>query len=364
MSKSGEAPKSKMVKKAEDNKKKANRIIRYRTLMASGIGFIPFPILDAAGILSIQLWMISDLAKIYKVPFQKNIARSIIGSLLSNVGVVSVVKLIPGANLLGTGAVVASAGTATFALGKVFLQHFAQGGTLLSFDPVKSQAHFDKAYEESKVTVEELQQQEGSFKEADMQAISSVATLKKANSELMETIGNLEKQLKNSKRERAVAVAAAKAQSSVKKVVPARKAKKTKKKLGLMGWIWRILIFILLIGLLWFALYQFGYLGWGEDDPSMLNEEPPTNIPVDGGASTTNYDDDANAAYTDTASYNNTDTSGFQSAVDSMYNSEINNSTNAGDSSSTDGSTGSLTPTTPNEPASAGDTTNSSTLAN
>ena len=255
-----------------ENKNKANRIIRFRTLMASGVGFIPFPILDMAGILSIQLWMIRDISKVYDVPFKKNVAKSIIGTLLGNVGTVGIVKFIPGINILGGGAVAVSAGAATYALGKVFMQHFDQGGTLLSFDPIKSRAYFEQVYEESKITVTELQQQEDSFKNTDTQALASVAVLKKANSELMETINNLEKQLKESKKERAAAIAVAKTQTQVQNILPAP----TKKKRRWFDWLWRALLLLTLIALLIFTLFQFNIIGNVKSED--INKEEATSV--------------------------------------------------------------------------------------
>ncbi len=255
-----------------ENKNKANRIIRFRTLMASGVGFIPFPILDMAGILSIQLWMIRDISKVYDVPFKKNVVKSIIGTLLGNVGTVGIVKFIPGINILGGGAVAVSAGAATYALGKVFMQHFDQGGTLLSFDPIKSRAYFEQVYEESKITVSELQQQEDSFKNTDTQALASVAVLKKANSELMETINNLEKQLKESKKERAAAIAVAKTQTQVQNILPAP----TKKKRKWFAWLWRALLLLILIALLIFTLFQFNIIGNVKSED--INKEEATSV--------------------------------------------------------------------------------------
>ncbi len=258
-----------------ENKKKATKIIRYRTLMASGVGLIPFPFLDAAGILSIQLWMISDLAKIYNVPFKKNVAKSIIGTLLSNVSAVSILKLVPGINILGGGAMAISAGAATYALGKVFTQHFDQGGTLLSFDPVKSRAYFEQVYEESKVTVEELKTQEDSFKEVDTQALASVATLKKANADLLATIANLEKQLKNSKRDRALAVAAAKTQTKAQDIVEKAKKKGIRKWLG---WIGRALLILIVIVLIIEGLYYFKVIDSFWDEKSSSDSTPTAVI--------------------------------------------------------------------------------------
>ena len=50
-------------------KKKANRITLAHTAIAAGLGFAPFPLLDAASILGIQVWMLGRLARTYDLPF-------------------------------------------------------------------------------------------------------------------------------------------------------------------------------------------------------------------------------------------------------------------------------------------------------
>jgi hypothetical protein len=39
-------------------------------------------------------------------------------------------------------------GASTYALGKVFIQHFESGGTFLDFDPEKVKEHFATLYKE------------------------------------------------------------------------------------------------------------------------------------------------------------------------------------------------------------------------
>jgi hypothetical protein len=39
----------------------------------------------------------------------------------------------------------------TYAVGKVFVQHFASGGTFLDFDPKKVREHFAREFEEGKI---------------------------------------------------------------------------------------------------------------------------------------------------------------------------------------------------------------------
>ena len=135
-------------KSTADLKKAADRMTQRSTLVAAGAGLIPIPILDAAAILGVQINMIRVISNIYHVEFRENIAKSIIGSLVGSVGAVSLVKAIPViGSMLGGVTVSVGAAAATYALGKVFTQHFDQGGTLLDFDPVKSRAYFEKEFE-------------------------------------------------------------------------------------------------------------------------------------------------------------------------------------------------------------------------
>lgn len=232
-----------------EKKKKANKIVRFRTLLAAGFGFIPFPLLDAACILSIQLWMIRDLAKLYGILFKKQLAQSIIGSLVGNIGTVGAVKLIPGlGSLLGGGAVALSGGAATYALGKIFTQHFSQGGTLLTFDPVKSQQYFQQLYEEGKASVKELKEQEVGFQAAHNQAMASVSTLKQTNEELKSTISSLQQQLEQGKKDRKFAAAALQ-----------------EKKKRRFRWLW-LVFFLIVAGAASAWLYKGGYFSAANTD--------------------------------------------------------------------------------------------------
>ena len=69
----------------------------------------------------------------------------------------SLLKVVP---VLGhAGAFVATpivAGAATHALGKIFIQHFEAGGTILDFEPEKVRAYFRQELEKAKTTVRDL----------------------------------------------------------------------------------------------------------------------------------------------------------------------------------------------------------------
>jgi len=139
-----------------DRIQEANRITNRKTIYAAGAGLIPFPIVDTAALLGVQLTMIQSIANLYDIEFKQHIAKSLIGSLLGSIGSVGLIKIIPGLGTVVGGATASVAGaTATYALGRVFTQHFDQGGTLLDFDPISSREYFQKEYEEGQLFISE-----------------------------------------------------------------------------------------------------------------------------------------------------------------------------------------------------------------
>jgi uncharacterized protein (DUF697 family) len=131
----------------EERDQVASKLVDRFSLWSGAAGLIPIPLVDMAAVGGVQLQMLRRLSEIYGVPFSENRGKSIIASLAgavipastattTAVGVGSLVKSFPG---VGTaiGALtmpVFSAG-ATYVIGKVFIQHFASGGTLLDFNP-------------------------------------------------------------------------------------------------------------------------------------------------------------------------------------------------------------------------------------
>ncbi|ETR71321.1 MAG: hypothetical protein OMM_08199 [Candidatus Magnetoglobus multicellularis str. Araruama] len=72
-------------------------------------------------------------------------------------GLASLLKVIP---VIGatTGAIAlpVTAGAMTYAVGKVFSQHFATGGTLLNFDPEKVKDYYREMFQEGKSYAQNL----------------------------------------------------------------------------------------------------------------------------------------------------------------------------------------------------------------
>jgi uncharacterized protein (DUF697 family) len=125
----------------------ASQLVDRYSLWSGAAGLIPVPLIDVAAVGGVQIVMLRRLSEIYGVPFSENRGKSILASLAGSVlpastatssamTVGSLVKGIPGVGW-AVGALtmpVFSAG-ATYIMGKVFIQHFASGGTLLDFNP-------------------------------------------------------------------------------------------------------------------------------------------------------------------------------------------------------------------------------------
>jgi uncharacterized protein (DUF697 family) len=133
----------------------ALQIVNRHSLYAGGLGLVPIPFVDVAGTMAVQLHMLSDLSKHYTIDFADNRGKSLITALVGGIapmsiagGIVApVVRAIPViGGLLGAFALPAAQSAVTYAVGKVFIQHFESGGTFLDFDPEKVRAYFKQEY--------------------------------------------------------------------------------------------------------------------------------------------------------------------------------------------------------------------------
>ncbi len=134
----------------------ADTTLRNHVLGALGVGLIPIPIVDIVALTGIQLNLLRKLAAEYDVPFSEDLVKNILGSLIGgSIPVLfarSFFSLVKGIPLIGhtTGALTMPvlAGASTYAVGKVFIQHFASGGTFLTFDPDKVRDFYNEMYKE------------------------------------------------------------------------------------------------------------------------------------------------------------------------------------------------------------------------
>jgi len=139
-------------------------IIKKNILVSMGMGLIPIPMVDIIAITGVQLNMLRRLAKIYEVPFNEHKVKSTLSALVGG-GVtapiagtlLSLTKVIPVVGqFIGLVSMPVTAGATTFAVGKVFNQHFASGGTFLTFDPEKVRAYYASMFEEGKTVAADM----------------------------------------------------------------------------------------------------------------------------------------------------------------------------------------------------------------
>jgi uncharacterized protein (DUF697 family) len=127
----------------ENRTNHATKLVERFAMWAGAAGVIPVPIVDLVAVGALQVQMLRRLSQIYGVPFADNRGKALITSLAgaaiptsSGLGAAEFLKAIP---VVGSaiGALVTPtlAAGLTYAIGKVFIQHFESGGTLLDFNP-------------------------------------------------------------------------------------------------------------------------------------------------------------------------------------------------------------------------------------
>nr|WP_294549440.1 DUF697 domain-containing protein [uncultured Rhodopila sp.] len=138
----------------------ANKIVWNYTLLGLTPGIVPVPWVDLPLLTGIQLKMLHSLARLYEIEFSTQRGKSIIGSLVGasiSTGVAGyLIPMIPGVGtLLGGVSTAVLGGASTYAVGKVFIQHFDSGGTLLTFDPDKMRDYYTEHFAAGRARVAE-----------------------------------------------------------------------------------------------------------------------------------------------------------------------------------------------------------------
>lgn len=126
-----------------DKTEEAQGIVQTSMYCAMAAGIVPIPMFDFIAVTGIQLDMLRRLSNLYNVEFMQNKGKNVLGALtgggfsasLSPL-FASTIKVIPlVGSTLGAVSMPVIAGATTYAIGKVFIQHFESGGTFLTFDP-------------------------------------------------------------------------------------------------------------------------------------------------------------------------------------------------------------------------------------
>lgn len=136
--------------------KKSSRIVEKYSAFASGSVLLPIPGIDIVYITGIQLKMLSELSKLYKIEFKRDRGKAIVTSLISGIfanrfmfsAAPFMVRYIPVVGfLMAPLSIVLFSSAVTYSVGRVFIQHFESGGTFLNFKPDEVRTFFRKEFE-------------------------------------------------------------------------------------------------------------------------------------------------------------------------------------------------------------------------
>jgi uncharacterized protein (DUF697 family) len=131
----------------EQREEAASQLVDRFSLWSGAAGLIPVPLIDVVAVGGVHLQMLRRLSEIYAVPFTDNRGKSVIASLAGAIISAStatttamtfgsLIKGVPGiGSAVGALTMPVYSAGATYVIGRVFMKHFASGGTLLDFNP-------------------------------------------------------------------------------------------------------------------------------------------------------------------------------------------------------------------------------------
>lgn len=125
-------------------------LVRKHAFGAAGVGLLPLPLLDLVLISGVQLNLLRVLAQRYELPFTDELGRAALSALIggsATLAACSLAKTIPVYGwAIGSFGAPVFAGASTYAVGRLFVQHFESGGTFLTFDPEAVREHYRRLY--------------------------------------------------------------------------------------------------------------------------------------------------------------------------------------------------------------------------
>lgn len=134
--------------------KAAHDVLIYYRRWTIAAAAAPIPLADAALVSGVQLRMVARLAKLYDVPFERVRVVSLLSALFGGwtpytlaTGVAgAAARMVPGVGtLIGVATSVGTSTLATETIGRIFIRHFEEGGTLLDFEPKKYRQALNQA---------------------------------------------------------------------------------------------------------------------------------------------------------------------------------------------------------------------------
>jgi uncharacterized protein (DUF697 family) len=136
---------------SELRRARAGQIVERYTAYSAVGSIIPIPLLDTLSVVLLIVAMVKSLAGLYAAPFNRDRVRAAVAGVLGGAGqagvgsaiTASLIKMTPGANMIGAAASSATSALLTRTIGRAFILHFETGGTALEFDAAVLRAHFE-----------------------------------------------------------------------------------------------------------------------------------------------------------------------------------------------------------------------------
>jgi uncharacterized protein (DUF697 family) len=129
--------------------------IKYYARCAAAAGVIPAPIVDVAAVTAVQVRMVKRLAAAYGADYDESSGRALVSSLVGSylparIGYGSVgmfIRMTPIiGGVLGLITVPGFNYASTWAVGRVFKNHFAKGGTLPTLDMASAKRQYREVF--------------------------------------------------------------------------------------------------------------------------------------------------------------------------------------------------------------------------
>jgi uncharacterized protein (DUF697 family) len=137
-----------------------DRLIAEHVGLAMGAAAIPIPLADLAAVTWVQVDLVERLADRYSVESDRGRARAAVmalaGATLARIGA-SAAKAVPGGGwLLGGATQAVLAGASTYAIGRVYREHFETRGSLEGPDAEALRARYERYVERGRELAREL----------------------------------------------------------------------------------------------------------------------------------------------------------------------------------------------------------------
>ncbi|WP_193222177.1 YcjF family protein [Alkalilimnicola sp. S0819] len=163
----------------------ADNQIKNYVIASVGASIVPVPLFDIAAVFAIQMRMIQKLSQLYGTPFSEGAVRNtaialgggVLGYGAGATVAVSLTKIIPGVGwMLGMAALPVVSGASTYAVGRVYLKHFQEGGSVLDLNHEKMRAYYREQFEKGKQLAAkaraELKARKGGVPQDDSQEVA------------------------------------------------------------------------------------------------------------------------------------------------------------------------------------------------